>query len=67
MSPSDLPFWGWLLVGVGCAFVSAIAWASIDNTKNGCLPILIQWISGFCAFVAFVIGFIRFIKWVWAG
>ncbi len=66
MTPADLPWWGWLLCAVGAGVLGA-ALTSLANKENGCLATVIRNLAFIGALILFVIGIIRFIKWVWAG
>jgi hypothetical protein len=63
-SPSDLPWWGWLLCSavawIFCAIFSAVA-----SEKSGCLAALAALASGLIGAVTGVMGVVLFIKWVW--
>ena len=65
ISPSALPWWGWLLCAAGCWIVSTIAY--IYSERDGCLPVIIAGISGLAGAICGLIGLIRFVKWVWGG
>ena len=64
-SPSDLPWWGWMLCGVGGFIVAALAIGLSDDSDGGCLAKLFGFIVGLASLVCGAIGIIRFIKWVW--
>jgi hypothetical protein len=62
MSPSDLPWWGWLLSGAVGVVVGFIVVDEHDGLKA--LPGLAIILAGLvCGFI----GIIRFVKWVWTG
>jgi hypothetical protein len=69
ISPSDLPWWGWFLVGLACGLIALIIWIFGESSRvhDGD-----RWIfqfpavvAGIAMFVCGLIGVIRFIKWVW--
>ena len=64
-SPSDLPWWGWMLCGIGGFIVAALAISLSDDSDAGCLAKLFGFIVGLASLVCGAIGIIRFIKWVW--
>lgn len=74
ISPSDLPWWGWLLVSVGAWVVTLIAGGICSvafdpegNTSAGCLALLVAIPSGLIAAGTGIMGVILFVKWVWSG
>ncbi len=75
ISPADLPWWGWLL---GSAFVAGIGYVvlllfdvlySASTGKairiNDASARVIIGVFGLSALFLFLIGLIRFVKWVW--
>ena len=64
-SPSDLPWWGWLLCSIGAWIVCAIAAAFSDEGDGGCLAVLVAIISGLAGAITGIMGLVLFIKWVW--
>jgi hypothetical protein len=68
-SPSDLPWWGWLLCSLGAWVVYVIAHAFTEDVKGagGCLAIPIALISGLAGLITGAMAVIRFVKWVWGG
>lgn len=73
ISPSDLPWWGWLLCSVGAFIVAAISGGicsvSFDKDKNGagCLALLVAVPSGLISLGTAIMGVILFVKWVWTS
>lgn len=72
ISPSDLPWWGWLLCSFSAAivamFAGGFASASFDDTGKagrGCVSMLIAIPAGLAALSMGVMGVILFVKWVW--
>ncbi len=70
ISPSDLPWWGWLLcgiVGIAVALFSAISADTEDyfGAWTWLLCCLIALVTGLGGLLAFAVGLIRFVKWVW--
>ena len=74
-SPSDFEWWAWLLFAIGAAIVGSICWwiavACFSKAKvqvfGGLLSGLIGFVAGLTAFGCFVIGVVRFVKWVWGS
>jgi len=66
ISPSDLPWWGWLLCSLGAGVISWIA-IEVSESKNGCLAALAAFVSGLIAVITGVMGVILFVKWVWTS
>ena len=64
-SPSDLPWWGWLLCSFGAWIVCAIAAAFAQSKNGGCLAVLVAFISGLAGCVTGIMALILFVKWVW--
>ncbi len=65
MSPSDLPWWGWLLLAVICW---CFQWAIGEYTEEGSLrawAFRLVLIAG--AVLSALIAVVRFVKWVWQG
>jgi hypothetical protein len=76
MSPSDIAWWGWILISIGCGVVSfyafglAARWKSKpDEETRAYSKGAGEWgfIFAVASFISFAIGIIRFVKWVWAG
>ncbi len=67
MSPSDLPWWAWLLCSIGILVVSSFIYWTIsiftgeDNVSGCIVSIILGLLALFCA----IIGVIRFVKWAW--
>lgn len=66
-SPSDLPWWGWLLCAGGAGLVCFFSATYASSEKGGCLSGVIAFISGFAGLICGVIGIVRFVKWIWEG
>jgi hypothetical protein len=67
-SPSDLSWWGWLLVSFGAWIVCVIAANLIESSKGGgCLATLVAVASGITGAITGVMGVILFVKWVWTS
>lgn len=68
-SPSDLPWWGWILVSfaawIVCAFGVSMASAKDDGGLGGCGGVLLASIAGLTGTVTAIMGIILFVKWVW--
>ena len=65
-SPSDIPWWGWLLCAVMSGIVCLIA-AGICEETDGKISGTIAVLSGATGSLVAIIGIIRFVKWVWSG
>lgn len=66
-SPSDLPWWGWLLCAAGGfvgGFLAFRICENVDADNAGRGVLVLSWIA---AAICAAIGVIRFVKWVWAG
>jgi hypothetical protein len=64
ISPSDLPWWGWLLCSIAAWIVVAIASVLSRKRRRGCYAALIAAIAGLVGLVTGLIAVFRFIKWV---
>lgn len=64
MSPSDLPWWGWLLCAAGGGIVCAVSYVVHDDGKVR-ISDIIGFLSGAAGALCAFIGIIRFVKWVW--
>ena len=66
MSPSDIPWWGWLLCSIGAGLVALlIALVSSTREKKFYFSIVMYYVFGISAVVCGIIGIIRFVKWAW--
>jgi hypothetical protein len=66
-SPSDLPWWGWLLCSLVAWIVCGIAYGFSENKNGGCLAILLATVAGLGGTVTGIMGIILFVKWVWTS
>jgi len=66
ISPSDLPWWGWLLGG-GVAWFLALLIHGYASDDEGCLEIGFIGIFFLAGLLSIGIALIRFVKWVWAS
>jgi len=65
MSPSDLPWWGWLLCAFGAGLVALlIALFSSTREKKVYFGIVMYCVFGMFAVACGIMGIIRFVKWV---
>lgn len=72
-SPSDFDWWVWLLFGAG-AYVACLlcygAFAALSEKADakaefGCLMGFIGFSVGLAGTVCWIIGIVRFVKWIW--
>ena len=63
--PANMPWWGWLLMAVGCWLVQLIMSIRTDDGSKGAWVIRFVFIAGMV--LSALIGAIRFVKWVWQG
>jgi hypothetical protein len=66
ISPSDLPWWGWLLIAAGVWIFGMF----LANWAEEKLDVPAPWIVipfSLGAGLTAVIGIIRFVRWIWAG
>ncbi len=66
ISPSDLPWWGWLL-GAGFAWFLGFLIRMFSTDEDGCLELCVVAVFALAGLLCFGIGSIRFVKWVWGG
>jgi hypothetical protein len=63
-SPSDLAWWAWLLVALGCGVVATIAARIADDSKgSGFFGWLIATLAGLATMLFGIIGVVRLVKW----
>ncbi len=62
---ASIPWWGWLLIAVACWFFQLIMSIRTDDGSKGAWVIRIAFITGMV--LSFLIGVIRFVRWVWQG
>jgi hypothetical protein len=68
ISPSDLPWWGWLLCSLGAWVVCVVTSLITDELESkGCLSTFIVAVAGLIGAATGVMGFILFVKWVWTS
>jgi hypothetical protein len=67
ISPSDLPWWGWILLGFVAAVIGFFRGALADTSKDdsGCGTMILVCLLYLFALLCGGIGLIRFVKWVW--
>jgi hypothetical protein len=71
-SPSDLPWWGWLLCSLGAW---AVCWVTLfvlpvlseEGWLARCLCVLVRIVSGLAGLVTGAMAIVLFVKWVWNG
>jgi hypothetical protein len=64
-SPSDLPWWGWLLCAFGAGIISIIAFAFSEKKGAGCMGYSVGVVGMVAGFLCGIIGLIRLVKWIW--
>ena len=67
ISPSDLPWWGWLLCAVGAGIVSVVCYVLHEESDGGWLTLVVGIVGVVATFVSAALGIVRFVKWAWAG
>ena len=69
IDPSALPWWGWLVCGVGGGMATLITSRIAAATKDG-MWAMVWWLAGIMTglvgIISFVIGVVRFAKWAWS-
>jgi hypothetical protein len=67
ISPSNLPWWGWLLCSLGAWIIGAVAIGMSDQKeeRTGCLLGLIGGIAALIGFLTTAMAVILFVRWVW--
>jgi hypothetical protein len=64
MSPSALPWWGWLT----CSLICLVAYAiSMDDGVEGCGCGVVTLLVGLAGLITGGLAIVRFVKWVWVG
>lgn len=66
ISPSDLPWWAWLVGGCVAWFLALLIHAHA-NDDEGCLELSFIGLFSVIGLLSISIGLIRFVKWVWAS
>jgi hypothetical protein len=68
VDPSPLPWWEWLLWGLGGGIGAMIASGIVNKTKDGAWA-MAWWVTAIIAgaggVISFVIGLVRFAQWAW--
>jgi hypothetical protein len=68
LSPSFLPWWGWLLCAAGAWSVCITAGKILDDQNDdGIGGWVFTVLVGLAALFVTGLGVIRFVKWAWAG
>jgi hypothetical protein len=64
---SVLPWWGWMLCGVGGIAIVALTTFLVDFLEGATAIAvwLIGVLAGLAGVISFVIGIVRFLKWAW--
>jgi len=69
-SPSDFEWWVWLLFGIGAWIVAGICYLLAVVALKWSVKIffaLLTLIVGLTGTCCFLVGVIRFVKWVWGS
>jgi undecaprenyl pyrophosphate phosphatase UppP len=66
ISPSELPWWGWMLCTVGTVIIGVIA-VLINKVHDNLATVTLIAVSWIVAAILFLITIIRFVKWIWIG
>jgi type VI protein secretion system component VasK len=67
MSRLNLKWWQWLLIGTGFCAVAIITGPMADRYGYATFAGLMVSILAWTAFsICWVLGFVRFVKWVWS-
>lgn len=62
---ASIPWWGWLLIAGLSWFIQLMMSVWTDKGGAGAWIIRVAFIAA--TVLSFLIGVIRFVKWVWAG
>jgi hypothetical protein len=66
ISPSDLPWWGWLLCSFGAwGTCWVMAFLNEDSDSGGFLLVLTAIVSGLAGLLTGIMGVVLFVKWIW--
>jgi MFS family permease len=66
MGRLTLNCWQWLLFGAGCFVVGIVTGPMADRNGYATFPGLLVSLFAFTSgTVCFIVGFIRFVKWIW--
>lgn len=65
ISPSDLPWWGWLLSAVGAGIVSVVCFVLHEESDGGWMVFAVGIISAIATLPLALLGLVRFVKWAW--
>ncbi len=66
-SPSDLPWWGWLLCSIGAFSVCFLAVVFADSSQPSArrsLIIVVLFGSGLAGLASGILGLVLFVKWI---
>lgn len=69
-NPSDIPWWGWLILAVIPGAISFGGATLIHDTTDESTEVvgwILMIVSGIAALLSFVIGIVRLVKWAWIG
>jgi hypothetical protein len=69
LSPSALPWWGWLICALFAAivgYVIVLIFQDLSTEKKDYSPVMgIVWIIWIAGAFALLVGLVRFVKWAW--
>ncbi|MGB2645491.1 MAG: hypothetical protein WA817_09875 [Candidatus Acidiferrum sp.] len=72
MSPSDLPWWGWILCAAGAALAAKLVFGYARNSlfvyrdeKASGRAYVVGWVVSVVAGILGLVGLVRLIKWIW--
>lgn len=64
ISPSALPWWGWLLCAAILAVIAFFAFATAE-LNNSTIGILLSLLLGIATVLSAIVGVVRLVKWIW--
>jgi hypothetical protein len=68
ISPSDLPWWGWIICAVVLGGVALFAYIYAEESlEGGRHAMSLSFLAGLAASLCDLIGIVRLIKWVWTS
>jgi hypothetical protein len=67
ISPSDLPWWGWLLCAIGAGILSGFSYVLYEESDGGWMVFVVSIVSGIATVPLAILGIVRFVKWAWTS